>query len=259
MRFVFVAAAVLLSALLLLPVLALLWRGAVALGAGGLASSEALAALAVSARLTTLALLLIVLLATPTAWLLARPKAALAPAWRLLEALLDLPVVLPPVVAGLGLLFAFGRNGLLGPGLSWLGLELAFSPAAVVLAQVFTSAPYYLRSARAGFASLDPELLAAAQVDGANGWQSFRHVTWPLAWPFLAEGLVLASARAIGEFGATVLFAGSLAGQTRTVSLAVYSALEGDLNSALALALLLTLVAFGLLAAFRLLALRRAG
>jgi molybdate transport system permease protein len=252
MRLALAIPAALLVALLLLPVLALWWRGLPSMLAGGLLLPEAVAALGVSLRSTAVAVAVIMVLATPTALLLARTGNR-GRGWRLLEAMLDLPVVLPPVVAGLGLLFAFGRNGLLGPGLAWFGLELAFSFWAVVLAQVFTASPYYLRAARAGFAAIDPELLAAAALDGATPWQAFWRLRWPLAWPFIAEGLVLATTRALGEFGATVLFAGSLVGQTRTMTLAVYTALEGSLESALALALLMTVLAFVALAMFRVL------
>ena len=165
----------------------------------------------------------------------------------LLDALLDLPIVLPPVVAGVGLLLTFGRQGLLGPPLELAGISLAFSPAAVVLAQLFSSAPFFVRAAKAGFMSVDQDVEDAARIDGASSLEVFRFITWPLAFAFLLEGLVLAWAQALGEFGATILFAGSLAGSTRTITLSIYSALESDLEPALVLSAVMVIVAFGLL------------
>lgn len=243
-----------LTLFLILPVLVLLTRGLTAEFWPALASPAVQGALRVSLLTTGATLLLLVLLVTPVAWLLARfdfrGKAVL-------ETLLDLPIVLPPVVAGAGLLLTFGRGGLLGAPLELAGVQLAFSPAAVVLAQLFVSAPFYLRTARAGFQAVDRDAEAAARTDGASDGQVFRLITWPLAFPFLVEGLVLAWARALGEFGATILFAGSLQGQTRTVTLAIYAALESDLAPALVLSAVMVLVAFGLLLLVRSVARRR--
>ena len=126
--------------------------------------------------------------------------------------LIDLPVVLPPVVAGVGLLLVFGRRGVLGGPLSDLGLDLAFTTSAVVMAQLFVASPFYIRALKLGFSSVPGELEAAALIDGADRWSAFWRITWPLTLPAFAEGLVLAWARALGEFGATIVFAGSLAG-----------------------------------------------
>jgi molybdate transport system permease protein len=238
----------LLTAFLLLPVAVILWRGASAGLSGALSSPAVLAALRVSAVTTFVTLALAVILGTPIAYTLARYS---FPGKRFLDALLDLPIVLPPVVAGLGLLLTFGRNGLLGPGIQLAGLEIAFSPAAVVLAQLFVAGPYFIRAARAGFETVDREIVGAALVDGATPWEAFRFVTWPLAWAALLEGMVLCWTRALGEFGATILFAGSLEGRTRTMTLAVYGALESDLEAALVLAGLMTVAAFVVLFAFR--------
>lgn len=240
----------LLAAFLLLPTLVVLGRG---LGSDfwpTLGSPVVVQALRVSLLTTACTLLLTLILVTPAAYLLARRQFA---GKALLEALLDLPVVLPPVVAGVGLLLTFGRGGLLGEPLRLAGVSLAFSPAAVVLAQLFTAAPFYLRAARAGFGAVPRDTEDAARVDGAGRAQVFRFITVPLAFPFLLEGLVLTWARALGEFGATILFAGSLQGRTRTVTLAVYSALESDLAPALALSAVLVLVAFGVLLLVRVL------
>lgn len=236
--------AALLVAFLLLPVLALLLRGLNAAFLPALQSDVAQDALRVSLLTTLCTLALTVLFVTPVAWLLARHDFR---GKALLDTLLDLPVVLPPVVAGVGLLLAFGRTGLLGRPLELAGISIAFTPLAVVLAQLFTAAPYYLRTAKAGFQAVNRDIEAAALTDGAGRWAAFRHVTLPLAFPFLLEGLVLTWARALGEFGATILFAGSLQGQTRTIPLAIYAAMESDLAPALALCALMVVVAFGVL------------
>jgi molybdate transport system permease protein len=233
---------------LLLPTLVILARGAQSGLAGALSSPTVLAALRVSAVTTGITIVITIILGTPVAYLLARHE---FPGKRVLDALLDLPIVLPPVVAGLGLLLTFGRNGLLGPGIQLANLEIAFSPAAVVMAQTFVAAPYFVRAARAGFQGVDIDLIRAALVDGASRLQAFRLVTWPLAWPALLEGIVLAWARALGEFGATILFAGSLEGRTRTMTLAVYGALESDVDAALVLSGLMALIAFVILFGFR--------
>ena len=234
---------------LLLPVLVILTRGLTADFWPTLGSAAVQDALRVSLLTTGATLLLTVLLVTPVAWVLARFT---FPGKAVLDTLLDLPVVLPPVVAGVGLLLTFGRGGLLGPPLELAGIRLAFSPAAVVLAQLFVAAPFYLRAAKAGFLAVPPDVEDAARTDGAGRWAVFRLVTWPLAFPFLLEGLVLTWARALGEFGATILFAGSLQGQTRTVTLAIYAALESDLAPALVLSAVMVTVAFGLLLVVRL-------
>ncbi len=240
---------------LLVPTLVVLWRGLNAGLAGAFATSAVLEALRISLVTTLITLALTVVLGAPVAYLFARYD---FPGRVALEALLDLPIMLPPVVAGLGLLLTFGRNGVFGPGLRLAGIELAFSPAAVVMAQLFVAAPYFIRAARAGFAGVDLDLERAAMIDGATRLERFRWITWPLAWPALLEGMVLSWARALGEFGATILFAGSLEGRTRTMTLAVYTALESDLNAALALSGVLAVVAFALLTLFRGFAARRA-
>ncbi|PNY81122.1 ABC transporter permease [Deinococcus koreensis] len=243
-----------LVAFLLLPTLALLGRGLGADFLPTLRGEVVLDALRVSLLTTGLTLVLTLVLVTPVAWLLARFE---FPGKAVLDTLLDLPIVLPPVVAGVGLLLTFGRTGLLGRPLELAGIELAFSPAAVVLAQLFTAAPFYLRAAKAGFGAIDRDTEDAARTDGAGRWQVFRRITWPLAFPFLLEGLVLTWARALGEFGATILFAGSLQGQTRTITLAIYSAMESDLGPALVLSAVMVVVAFTLLLLVRLVSARR--
>ncbi|WP_232220788.1 ABC transporter permease [Deinococcus geothermalis] len=246
-----VALSLLMAAFLLLPVLVLLAQGVYAGFPTTLRAPAVLDALRVSAVTTGSALAVTLLLGTPVAYLLARRRFV---GRKLLDALLDLPLVLPPVVAGVALLLTFGRGGLLGRPLELAGIELAFTPTAVVLAQVFTSAPFYMRAAKAGFLAFNPDVEAAARVDGAGSWETFWHVTLPLALPFLLEGAVLAWARSLGEFGATLLFAGSLQGQTRTVPLAIYSAMESDLAPALVLSAVMVVFAFAVLFTLRMLA-----
>ncbi len=196
---------------------------------------------------TCFVLVLALLLGSPLALLLARRR---FPGKSILETLVDLPMMLPPAVAGLALLLTFGRRGLLGDGLTAFGLEVPFTTAAVVLAQLFVAAPFYVRAARAGFLGVPVEMEQAAMLEGSR-WQVFRHVTAPLAAPSLLGGAVMCWARAIGEFGATIMFAGSFPGRTQTMPLAIYAALQSDLDAAIVLSLILLGVSFVLLLAFR--------
>ena len=164
---------------------------------------------------------------------------------------MDLPIVLPPAVAGLALLLTFGRRGMLGPTLGAFGIELPFTTAAVIVASFFVAAPFYVRAGRSGFLGVPREYEEAARVEGASEWQVFRHITLPVAAPALFGGAVLCWARAVGEFGATIMFAGQFLGRTQTMPLAIYSALESDANAALSLSLVLLAISAGLLIAFR--------
>lgn len=250
-----VAGSLILVTLLGLPTAVLLARAARPEALATLVGPVALEALRLSLVTTGAAMAVTVALGTPLAYLLARYRFR---GRRLLDALVDLPVVLPPVVAGVALLLVFGRQGVLGAPLAEAGLSLAFTTTAVVLAQVFVASPFYVRALKVGFGAVPRELEAAALTDGANRWQAFWRITLPLAAPALVEGLVLAWARALGEFGATIVFAGSLAGRTRTLPLAIYAALERDLDAAVALAAVLAVVALGLFLAFRALTSTRA-
>lgn len=243
-----VAASFALLALLVLPVGALLLRALAPAALGTLLTPGAAEALRLSLLTTLTSVSLTVLFGTPVAHLLARYRFR---GRRVLDALVDLPVVLPPVVAGVALLLVFGRRGLIGGPLSDLGLDLAFTTTAVVLAQLFVASPFYVRALKAGFRGVPPELEEAALTDGAGRWGAFWFVTWPLTRGAFIEGAVLAWARALGEFGATIVFAGSLEGRTRTLPLAVYAALERDLDAALALSGVLTVAALGLFVVFR--------
>ncbi len=234
------------------PLLALAWR---TLPSGrwleALASPTVIQALSLSLATTAASLALIVLLGTPMAYLLARHH---FPGRGLVDTIIDLPMVLPPAVAGLALLMLFGRGGLLGPTLRALDVDVAFSTAAVVLAQTFVAGPFYIRSARAGFESVDPLLEKVAATLGKSDLEIFRQITIPLALPSLVGGAVMSWARALGEFGATIMFAGNFPGRTQTMPLAVYTALESDLWAALAIAMVLLMLSFMALLLLRLVA-----
>lgn len=207
-------------------------------------------ALTLSMVTSLISLGVILVFGTPLAFLLARRRFRGA---TLIDTLIDLPMVLPPAVAGLALLMAFGRRGILGERLDDAGIELAFSTSAVVVAQLFVSCPFYIRAARAGFARVDRDLERAAAGLGAPPWRVFFQVTLPLVRPSLAAGAVLAWARALGEFGATIMFAGNFPGRTQTMPLAVYQRYEGgDLATALLLAVILLGASLVILLAVRL-------
>jgi molybdate transport system permease protein len=241
-------AAVVVILFLGLPVLALVLR-AIPVGVAGWLSPTTLDALSLSLGTSTLAAALTWLFGTPLAYLLARNEFRGKP---LIETLVDLPMVLPPAVAGLALLMAFGRRGLAGPPLAAAGLELPFTTAAVVMAEMFVAAPFYLRAARVGFAGTDRRLEQMSNLLGASSTRTFFRVTLPLAGPGLLSGLLMTWARALGEFGATIMFAGNLQGQTQTMPLAIYVGLESNLDSALALSLILVVVSFAILVLVRL-------
>jgi molybdate transport system permease protein len=195
---------------------------------------------------TSLTTVLITLVfGTPVAYLLYRRRSNLT---RLIDTLIDLPTVLPPAVAGVALLMAFGRQGLAGSTLSAFGISIPFTTAAVILAQTFIAAPLYVKSAALGFAGISCELKRAAALDGANKWQVFRYIMLPMAWTSILTGSVLTWARALGEFGATIIFAGNYPGRTQTMPLAIYIGFEINLNVALALSAILILFSFMVLA-----------
>jgi molybdate transport system permease protein len=212
------------------------------------ADPQVLQALRLSLLTTAITVVATLVFGTPLAYALARRRFRGKGA---VETLLDLPMVLPPAVAGVALLMAFGRRGLLGPWLGALGVELAFTTAAVVLAQTFVAAPFYVRAARAGFASVDPTLEGVARTLGVSPLRTFWRVTVPLAAPALIGGAVMTWARSLGEFGATIMFAGNFAGRTQTMPLAIYQALESDLNVSLTLATVLVIASFAVLFLFR--------
>jgi molybdate transport system permease protein len=244
-----------LMAFIVLPVLAIFLRVPPGRLISELHSTVALKALAVSLKTSAIALILILVIGTPPAYLLATTR---FPGRSALIALTELPLVLPPAVAGIGLFAAFGRAGLLGGALRALGVEIPFTQIAVVMALAFVSLPFYVRQAVASFAALDPAVLGASRTLGAGAGGTFVRVAVPMARPGLAAGAALAWARALGEFGATLMFAGNLQGRTQTLPLAVFEEFSrGDLDGALAVASLLVVVSAGLLMGVR--ALVRAG
>jgi molybdate transport system permease protein len=239
----------LLLAFLALPLIALLARVPAQDWLARLAEPSVREALALSVTTSVSATAIVVLLGTPLAYRLAlHPPRGLG----LWLALLDLPMVLPPTVAGVALLLAFGRMGLAGRALGAFGVTLPFTTVAVVMAQVFMSAPFYVSAARTAFAAVDVRLLEAAATLRASEATRFFRVLLPLAAPGLVAGAALSSARALGEFGATIMFAGNLAGVTRTMPLAVYSAMQSDLDLAVVMSVLLLALALLLLLALRL-------
>lgn len=234
---------------LLIPLLALMLRalpGLLTLGFSPLVT-DALSLSLLTASITTA---ISILIGTPVAYLLARHTFR---GRTLLSTLIDLPMLLPPAVAGLALLMAFGRQGLLGDILAAAGLTLPFTTAAVVVAQTFVAAPFYIRGARVGFAAVDRHMEQIAATLGVSDWHIFWRVTLPLAGRSLASGALITWTRALGEFGATIMFAGNFQGRTQTMPLAIYTGLQGDLDAALTLAGILLVVSFSLLIAIRLL------
>jgi len=233
-----------------LPVVTLVGRSVLSGSLAGIAGSSAvLAALGISLVTTAISLVVTVSIGLPLAFVLARRN--FRGKW-LVEAIVDLPIVLPPSVAGLALLLVLGRRGLLGGPLGTAGLDIAFTTVAVVIAQTFVSAPFFVRSARAGLAGVDRDLEDAARADGASELHLFRTITVPLAAPALAAGLVMSWARALGEFGATIMFAGNVTGRTQTLPLVVYSEFQdGDLDASIAAAAILVFAALGILVAVR--------
>jgi molybdate transport system permease protein len=234
------AATGLLVAFLALPIVAL----AATLGWDGLAAGFRNPLLAPALRLsgltTACSLTLVVALGTLFAWRVARNPGRTS---RFLEAVAQLPAVIPPAVAGVGLLLAFGRRGLFGAFLDRHGFALAFSTPAVVLAEAFVSAPFFIQAAIAAFRRVDENALVVARTLGASPFGAFRRVALPLAAPGLAAGAAMSWARSLGEFGATLLFAGNLTGRTQTLPLAVYTAMESDLRAAQALSLVMVALA----------------
>ncbi len=235
-------------AFLLLPLIGLLvrapWRGLPQL----LADPSVRQALRLSLMSATLATVFSLMVGVPLAWVLARRR---FPGRRLVRALVLLPLVLPPVVGGVGMLYAFGRRGVLGPALGAVGISLPFSTAGVVLAEAFVAMPFLVITVEGALAGSDQRYEEAAATLGASDWTTFRRITLPLIGPSVAAGAVLCFARALGEFGATITFAGNLPGTTQTMPLAVYVALETNPEAALALALVLLAVSILILVALR--------
>jgi molybdate transport system permease protein len=233
-----------LVAFLVVPLAALVLGSTTSELRGGLANPLVWPALRLSLLTTSLSLFVVVAFGTPLAWSLARTQSGWA---RAIETAIELPIVVPPAVAGVALLLAFGRRGLLAGWLYPEGWSVTFTTAAVVMAEVFVSAPFFVQAAVSAFRRIDPKLLLVAQTFGATPLRIFFRVALPLAAPGLFAGAAMSWARSLGEFGATLMFAGNLQGRTQTLPLAIYTALESDLATARALSVVLVVVAFALL------------
>jgi molybdate transport system permease protein len=236
---------------LLFPTAGLLLRASPQDILGTFLNPQAAQAVSLSILTTVSTVLLTILFGTPVAYLIARKE---FPGKAALDALIDLPIVLPPSVAGIALLVTFGRTGIVGTFIRSMGIEIPFTPAAVVLAQLFVASPFYVKTLAVAFASVDRDLEQAAAIDGASGWQVFRRVTLPLSLRGALGGAIMTWARALGEFGATILFAGNFPGKTQTMPLAIYIGFELDLRIALNLAAILLITSFGVLAVVKSLA-----
>ncbi|MHB8492701.1 MAG: molybdate ABC transporter permease subunit [Solirubrobacteraceae bacterium] len=237
-------------AFLMLPIVALFTHEPLHDVVDGFGAKVATEAIVVSLKTNAVAFAVTIILGTPFAYILARRR---FPGRSVLITLVELPLVLPPAVAGLGLLLAFGRFGLLGHTLTVLGIDLAFTQAAVVLAIIFVASPFYLRGAIAAFEAVDQTLIDVAGTLGAGPARRMLRVAMPLAGGGLGAAAALAFARGIGEFGATILFAGSLQGTTQTLPLAVYSLFDVNLDQAIAIGVLLIMVSAAILLASKLL------
>jgi molybdate transport system permease protein len=237
-------------AFLLLPLVALFLRVPPGTFLSALTSEAAREALLVSLKTSALAHVVILGVGTPVAYLLAMRRFR---GRRLLIAAVEIPLVLPPAVAGIGLLAAFGNRGLLGDSIEAAGISLPFTQAAVVVAIVFVASPFYVRQAIAAFEGVDRTLVDASRTLGAGPARTFFRIALPLAAGGLAAGSSLAFARGLGEFGATIIFAGSFPGVTRTAPLAIYAELDRNFDAAIALGGLLVIVSVALLAAVNLL------
>jgi molybdate transport system permease protein len=211
-------------------------------------SPAAVDALLLSARTTAISMFIILLVGTPAAYVLARYD---FPGKRIVNTLVDLPAVLPPSAAGIALLLAFGRVGLIGEQLTAFGITISFTTAAVVLAELFVATHFYVRQATVGFGQIERAIEEAALVDGGGPITVFLKVTIPLAFPALVAGAVTAWARALGEFGGTIIFAGNVQGVTQTIPLAIFSELERDFDAAVALSVLVLGFAFIVILAAR--------
>lgn len=245
-----------LLALMVLPLVSLLLHAAGADVWASMGDAHVVAALGLSLRTSFVSTLMIGLLGAPLAYWLAHTRSR----WKSAVLLaVDVPLLLPPSVIGLALLLSFGAKGWAFGALTWLGIDLVFSAWAVICAQTVVAAPFFVHAARVAFARLDPRLVWVARTLGHTPWQATREVVLPLVWPGLLTGLAMSWARAMGEFGATLVVAGNLPGHTQTMPLAIYSAMALDMPRALALSVLLSAIALGTLGLLRALSARAQG
>jgi len=226
---------------ILLPILALFLSTSPKELLENIQQPEVYQAIYISLMTSTAAAGITVVFGIPFAYMMARKEFRFK---RLVDSALDIPIVLPPAVAGLALLMVYGRRGLIGGWLDSVGLQIAFTPVAVIMAMIFISAPFFIKSATIGFGNIEPELEQAASLDGASQWYIFRTITLPLSRIALLGGLVLTWTRALGEFGATIIFAGNFPGITQTMPLAIYLGFELDMEVAITLSVILILISF---------------
>jgi molybdate transport system permease protein len=224
-----------------LPVVSLFIKSPLDTVLRSLSSPMVVDALRLSLSTAAVSTMIVVILGTPLAYVNARFR---YPGKEIADSVIDLPVIMPPAVAGIALLMAFGRMGVLGQHLSAMGISIAFTTLAVIIAQIFVSSPFFIRQARTSFEDVDLSVENAARTLGASRAYTFFHVILPIAFNGLVSGAIMAFARSLGEFGATIMFAGNFQGRTQTMPLAIYTAMQGDLDAALCLAIILVIISF---------------
>jgi molybdate transport system permease protein len=238
---------------LALPVLALFFRTTPDLFFASLSNPEVISALSLSLFTSVISLIVVILVGTPFAYVHCRSR---YPGKVLVDTLIDLPLVLPPAVAGVALLVLWGRAGVLGHYFSLFGISIAFTTPAVIMAQIFVASPFYLRQAKSLFEQLDPAYEQTARTLGGSPFRIFALITLPLTAGGLVSGAVMTFGRALGEFGATIMFAGNLPGVTQTMPLAVYVGMEGNFIIGITISIILVLISFAIMIAVRFLASR---
>ncbi|MDD3977390.1 MAG: ABC transporter permease [Methanomicrobium sp.] len=209
-----------------------------------LQSPVVLDALILSLFTATISTVIVILLGTPLSYINARRNYR---GKEIVDTLTDLPIVLPPAVAGLALLMAFGRKGVLGQYLDVFGIQIGFTTLAVIFAQIFVASPFYIRQARASFEAVDEIYENAAKTLGASPLNVLLKITIPIAWTGLVSGAILSFARALGEFGATIMFAGNFQGKTQTMPLAIYTTMQGSMDEAISLSIILVAISFAVI------------
>jgi molybdate transport system permease protein len=245
----FTAVAAVIVAVLVVPLFGLLVRVPWSRMSDLFSNDSAVQALRISAQTSVVATVICVVFGVPVAWVMAQQSSAV---WTLIRAVVTVPIILPPVVGGIALLAALGRRGVFGQWLfDWFGVSLPFTQSAVVVAQVFVAMPFLVLTAESAFRQMDKGIIDAARVMGCSPLRSFLVVALPAARPAIVAGVVLAWARAIGEFGASISFAGSLSGRTQTVPMAVYALLDRDWELAMLLSVVMMILAVGIIVALR--------
>jgi molybdate transport system permease protein len=225
----------------LLPILAIFIKTPINSILVNLSERNAVKAISLSLFTSSITALITIIFGTPVAYLLSQKKTRI---FRVVDTLVDLPTVLPPAVAGVALLMAFGRKGIFSSWLTAYGISIPFTTIAVIMAQTFIASPLFIKSATISFSGINNELKQAAALDGASRWQIFRYIVLPLSWMGMLSGCVMTWARALGEFGATIIFAGNFPGRTQTMPLAIYIGFEIELNVALTLSIILITISF---------------